>query len=65
MSARTLQSGNAAVFRLIRKMTTDKVLAALRGAVGAVLHSSFDETKQEALRAALADVRAATSEAAG
>jgi uncharacterized membrane protein len=31
-AARTLQSGNAALFLLIRKMTTDKVLAALRGA---------------------------------
>jgi hypothetical protein len=40
-------------------------LAALRGAGGAVLRGSFDEIKQEALRAALADVRAATSEAAG
>jgi uncharacterized membrane protein len=33
-AARTLQSGNAALFVLIRKMTTDKVLAALRGAGG-------------------------------
>ena len=33
-TARTLQSGNAAVFLLIRKMTTDKVLAALHGVGG-------------------------------
>lgn len=63
--ARTLQSGNAALFLLIRKMTTDKVLAALRSAGGAVMRSSFDESKEEALQAALASVRAATSEAAG
>ena len=53
-AARTLQSGNAALFLLIRKMTTDKVLAALRGAGATVMRSSFDETKEEALRAALA-----------
>ena len=64
-AARTLQSGNAALFLLIRKMTTDKVLAALRGARGTVLRSSFDETKEEALRGALADVRAATAQAKG
>ena len=53
-ASRTLQSGNAALFLLIRKMTTDKVLAALHGAGGTVMRSSFDETKEEALRAALA-----------
>lgn len=53
-AAKTLHSGNAALFLLIRKMTTDKVLAALRGAGGSVLRSSFDETKEEALREALA-----------
>ena len=64
-AARTLQSGNAALFLLIRKMTTNKVLAALRGAGGTVMRSSFDETKEEALQAALADVRAATVEPGG
>jgi uncharacterized membrane protein len=62
-AARTLQSGNAALFLLIRKMTTDKVLAALRGAGGTVMRSSFDETKEEALREALADMQAAKTEA--
>jgi len=33
-ATRTLQSGNAALFLLIRKMTADKVLAALHGAGG-------------------------------
>jgi len=64
-AARTLQSGNAALFLLIRNMTTDKVLAALRGAGGTVLRSSFDETKEEALQAALAGARAVSVKAAG
>ena len=64
-AARTLQSGNAALFLLIRKMTTHKVLAALRGAGGTVMRSSFDETKEEALQAALAGVRAASAEVGG
>jgi uncharacterized membrane protein len=64
-AARTLQSGNAALFLLIRKMTTDKVLAALRGVGGTVMRSSFDETKEEALREALAGARAAAVKAAG
>src|SRR5882762_3273016 len=53
-AAQNLQAGNAALFLLIRKMTTDKVLAALQGEGGTVLRTSFDETKEEALRAALA-----------
>src|SRR5499425_3158074 len=52
--AASLQSGNAALFLLIRKMTTDKVLADLKGVGGKVLRTSFDHTKEEALRAALA-----------
>jgi uncharacterized membrane protein len=58
-AAATLQSGNAALFLLIRRMTTDKVMAALEGAGGKVLRSSFDETKDEALQAALAGARGA------
>jgi uncharacterized membrane protein len=53
-AAESLQSGNAALFLLIRKMTTDKVLAALQGEGGTVLRTSFDESKEDALRAALA-----------
>src|SRR5919201_6940794 len=55
-AAQTLQSDNAALFLLIRKMTTDKVLAALQGVGGTVLRTSFDHTKEEALRQALAGV---------
>ena len=53
-AAQTLQSGQAALFLLIRKMTTDKVLATLQGVGGTVLRSSFDHTKEEQLREALA-----------
>ncbi len=52
-AAQTLQSGNAALFLLIRKMTTDKVLVALHGEGGTVLRSSFDHTQEAALRDAL------------
>jgi uncharacterized membrane protein len=34
-------------------MTTDKVLAALQGEGGTVIRTSFDESKEEALRTAL------------
>lgn len=59
--AGTLQSGNAALFLLIRKMTTDKVMAALHGVGGKVLRSSFDETKEEALQSALAGAQASAA----
>ena len=60
---KTLQSGNAALFLLIRKMTTDKVLSALEGTGGTILRSSFDETKDEALRSALDGVQKAAGHA--
>ena len=53
-TARTLQSGNAALFLMIRKMTADKVLAAVQGIGGTVMRTSFDHTKEQALRDALA-----------
>src|SRR5271157_3329470 len=53
-AAKTLQSGDAALFVLIRKITADKVLAALQGEGGTVLRTSFDHTKEAALREALA-----------
>ena len=64
-AAQTLQAGNAALFLLIRKMTTDKVLEDLKGVGGTVLRTSFDHTKEEALRAALAAHTAATAAAGG
>jgi uncharacterized membrane protein len=62
-AAKTLHSGNAALFLLVRKMTTGKVLTELRGFGGTVLQSSFDETKEEQLREALADAHKAAAAA--
>jgi uncharacterized membrane protein len=50
----SLQPGNAALFVLIRKMTTDKVLDHLKGTGGTVLRTSLDHTNEQALRDALA-----------
>jgi uncharacterized membrane protein len=52
--AGAIAPGQAALFLLIRKMTTDKVLEDLHGVGGTVLRTSFDHTKEEALRTALA-----------
>lgn len=57
--AQSLESGHAALFLLIRKMTADKVLAELRGSGGSIMRSSFDETKEATLREALEGARAA------
>jgi uncharacterized membrane protein len=53
-AAGALQPGTAGLFLLVRKMTTDKVLADLKGVGGTVMRTSFDETKEAALREALA-----------
>jgi len=58
-AAGALQPGTAGLFLLVRKMTTDKVLADLRGIGGTVMRTSFDETKEAALREALAGRAAA------
>jgi uncharacterized membrane protein len=52
--AASLQPGNAALFVLIHKMTTDKVLDAIKGTGGTVLKTSLDHTKEQALRNAMA-----------
>ena len=64
-AAQSLQSGNAALFLLVRKMTTDKVLAALQGEGGTVIRTSFDESKEEALRSALAGATPPAAPSAG
>jgi len=61
--SQSLEAGHAALFLLIRKVTTDKVLAELQGSGGTVMRSSFDETQDEALQAALAGARAAVAAA--
>ncbi|MGY2046660.1 DUF1269 domain-containing protein [Methylobacterium sp. JK268] len=58
-AAGALQPGTAGLFLLVRRMTTDKVLADLRGVGGTVMRTSFDETKEAALREALAACAAA------
>jgi uncharacterized membrane protein len=52
--AQAISPGQAALFLLIRKFTADKVLEDLKGVGGTVLRTSFDHTKEDALRAALA-----------
>src|SRR5690606_35165007 len=44
-AAAALKPGTAGLFLLVRKMTTDKVLAGLQGVGGTVMRTSFDETK--------------------
>jgi uncharacterized membrane protein len=62
-AAQALQPGSAGLFLLIRKMTADKVLEDLRGVGGTVMRTSFDHTKEAALREALADHTAAVEAA--
>ena len=51
--AETIEPGSAALFVLVQEITTDKVLAEIKGYGGVVLKTSFDETKEQALRDAL------------
>lgn len=53
--AASIQPGNAALFVLIKSMTADKVLKEIKDAGGVVLKTSLDETKEKALRDALAN----------
>jgi uncharacterized membrane protein len=50
----SLKPGNAALFLLVRKVTGDKVLDAVKGTGGTVLKTSLDDSKEKALRDALA-----------
>lgn len=52
--AQAVPPGGAALFVLVKKITIDKVLADLQGVGGTVLRTSFDKTKEDAIRAALA-----------
>src|SRR6266478_9329031 len=58
-TAAAIQPGTAALFVLVRKVTADKVLDRLKGEGGMVLKTSLDHTKEAALQAALAEVKAA------
>lgn len=59
----SLQPGNAALFVLVKRVTGDKVLEALKGTGGVVLKTSLDHTREQALRDALADAQAAAPDA--
>jgi uncharacterized membrane protein len=52
--AQSIAPGQAALFLLVRKITTDKVLADLRPFGGTILRTSFEKPKEDALRALLA-----------
>jgi uncharacterized membrane protein len=58
-TAAAIQPGTAALFVLVRKVSGDKVLERLKGEGGTVLKTSLDHTKEAALQAALAGVKAA------
>jgi uncharacterized membrane protein len=45
-TAAAIQPGTAPLFVLVRKVTADKVLEALKGEGGTVLKTSFDHTKE-------------------
>jgi uncharacterized membrane protein len=62
--AASIDSGKAALFLLIKKMTTDKVLEDLKGVGGKVIQTSFDHTKEQALRNALEACTAAQQDLA-
>ena len=57
--ADNIEPGNAALFLLVRKITADKVLDAIRSYGGVVLKTSLDRSKEQTLREALS--AAATS----
>lgn len=53
-----LKPGNAALFVLIKNITADKVLKEIQDAGGTVLKTSLDDSKEQALRNALAKATA-------
>jgi uncharacterized membrane protein len=59
--ATTIRPDTAALFILVRRMTTDKVLDGLKGEGGTVLKTSLDHTKEAALQAALTGAQTVVS----
>lgn len=57
-----LESGSAALFLLINRMTEDKLLDELKGVGGRVLRTSLDHGQEKQLRDALAGVLAQQNE---
>ena len=64
LAAENIQPGQAVLFVLVRKVTGDKVLDALRGVGGTILQTSLDHTREERLREALAGAPAEPTPAA-
>ena len=59
------RAGDAVLFLLIRKMTADKVLDAVKGSGGTVLRTSFDHAKEQQLRDALSGAASAPAAPVG
>lgn len=59
---RELDSGSAALFLLIHRMTEDKFLDELKGIGGRVLRTSLDHSREEQLRRALSGLLASQPE---
>lgn len=53
LATEKLQDGEAVLFVLVKSVTGDKVLEALKGVGGRVLQTSLDHTREDALRKAL------------
>lgn len=56
-----LEPGQAVLFVLVKSVTGDKVLEALKGVGGTILQTSLDHTREGALRKALAGELAASA----
>ncbi len=54
LAEQKLEPGQAVLFVLVKKVTGDKVLEALKGVGGTILQTSLDHTREDALRKALA-----------
>ncbi|MBS0238674.1 MAG: DUF1269 domain-containing protein [Proteobacteria bacterium] len=61
--AANLHPGDAALFVEVKKMTDDKVLEAIRGTGGVVLKTSLNDSKEKALRDAIAAAPPASASA--
>ena len=48
-----IKPGEAVLFVLVKRVTGDKVLEALKGVGGTILQTSLDHTREDALRKAL------------
>jgi uncharacterized membrane protein len=62
--SQSLQPGSAALFVLVHEMKAEKVLSGIQDAGGTVLKTSLDDSKEKALREALAKATVTGAEAA-